>query len=413
MKTVKMRKIFQLLFFLCLALITTASVSLFKNLEAAIEGTFAVDALNSQIKINFDRFGKTEDGQISISEALNFNFEKRSNLEIPVLEGSELFPVGVIDSGLEYTHDDLKDFLYKFNDTPPIEVFGGLRIEGDYYGYDFSNRDLLPYDDHYVDEIEDYEELDSLNFWNPLMRNGLRYLNKILRQGAPGHGTHVSGIVIEMCDERCSILPMKVFGWQKASAIDRIIQAVDYAQQRGIRVVNMSLCITESSTRTLREENPELLAEKIETLKAKMSSAKETLFVVAAGNNSTHLSESSGFFYPAQFDIENMIVVGAVDEDGVLASFSNYDLVSVDVYAPGVKINSTYPFNTYMEASGTSMAAPYIAGLVSKFWQDNPSLTVTELKNEFLSRVPERQLVNLEGDILEGFEIPILLRGDL
>ena len=97
-----------------------------------------------------------------------------------------------------------------------------------------------------------------------------------------------------------------------------------------------------------------------------------------------------------------MITVGAsgdVQNGGLTASFSNYGKKEVDVFAPGVNINSTIPGgNTYGKASGTSMACPVVAGIAALILEYYPSLTPEQLKQAIVkSAVAPVDKVNVPG----------------
>ena len=97
------------------------------------------------------------------------------------------------------------------------------------------------------------------------------------------------------------------------------------------------------------------------------------LFVAAAGNSAN--DNDSSPFYPAAYDLDNLIAVAATDSDDELAYFSNYGADSVHVAAPGVGILSTVPNNGYSSYQGTSMAAPHVSGAAALYLSANPDAT--------------------------------------
>jgi subtilisin family serine protease len=93
--------------------------------------------------------------------------------------------------------------------------------------------------------------------------------------------------------------------------------------------------------------------------------------------------------FPASYSIDspNAISVGAIDQGGSLAEFSNFGHRSVSLGAPGVSIFSTYPgtgFSAYTAFDGTSMATPYVSGIAVLLWSNEPSLTPAQVKQRII-----------------------------
>lgn len=121
---------------------------------------------------------------------------------------------------------------------------------------------------------------------------------------------------------------------------------------------------------------------------AMVSAAPKTLFVFAAGNDS---SDNDKFpASPASIKADNVITVAATLADNQMASFSNFGANSVDVAAPGVAINSAEPGNRYIRISGTSQAAPYVARIATLVKEANPRLLPREIKKIITSTVDLR-----------------------
>ena len=123
----------------------------------------------------------------------------------------------------------------------------------------------------------------------------------------------------------------------------------------------------------------------------------EILILAAAGNEG---SNNDAFpLYPANLPLDNIISVAAVTSAGLLASYSNYGVSSVDVTAPGSGILSL-GLSGYRTLSGTSMATPHVAGLVALIKSANPNLTISQIRSIILSTA--RRVAGLEGYISTG-----------
>jgi subtilisin family serine protease len=122
------------------------------------------------------------------------------------------------------------------------------------------------------------------------------------------------------------------------------------------------------------------------------------VFVAAAGNDGQNNDVNP--HYPSSYDSPSIVSVAAIGSGGLIASFSNYGVVSVDLGAPGVAINSTLPDN-YGLLSGTSMAAPHVAGAIAMYASSHPDVRKTaQLKEAILSTVIPT--TSLNGKTLTG-----------
>ncbi|MBA2935156.1 S8 family serine peptidase [Sphingomonas sp. CGMCC 1.13654] len=107
-----------------------------------------------------------------------------------------------------------------------------------------------------------------------------------------------------------------------------------------------------------------------------MADSSEVLFVVAAGNSDLNIAQSE--FFPAAFDLPNVIVAGAVDQMGNMATFTNYGAARM-VYAEGCDIMSCAPGGVPLTLSGTSVAAAKVTSLAAKLLALRPELTPSEI----------------------------------
>ena len=179
-----------------------------------------------------------------------------------------------------------------------------------------------------------------------------------------GHGTHVAGIIgaknnnigVTGIASGATLVALRVLDEDGDGRLSGIIQAVNYVVQNGKSgdVVNLSLGGEGTST----------------TLDRAITQAANAgiLFAIAAGNDGKNANDYS----PARLNHANVFTVSAMNNQNQFASFSNYGS-SVDVCAYGVRISSTYKDGRYATLSGTSMAAPHVAGLLLIRGNDLPT----------------------------------------
>ncbi|MGA1795239.1 MAG: choice-of-anchor D domain-containing protein [bacterium] len=253
--------------------------------------------------------------------------------------------VGVIDTGIDYTHPDLVDNIW----TNPGEIPGnGIDDDGngyvdDVYGWDFCNDDNDPWDDH-------------------------------------GHGTHCAGTIAATGNNgigvvgvswKAGLVALKFLDWSGSGWTSDAIDAVAYANAMGIPITSNSWG---------GGPYDQALKDVIDA-----AGGLGYLFVAAAGNSAMNTDVFPD--YPSGYDCENIIAVAATDHNDLLASFSNYGPTTVDLAAPGVDIYSCQPYEGYAYKSGTSMAAPHVAGAAALVWSYNPGLSGVQVKAALLEGV--------------------------
>jgi subtilisin family serine protease len=110
--------------------------------------------------------------------------------------------------------------------------------------------------------------------------------------------------------------------------------------------------------------------------------AAGSLFIAAAGNNSSNNDTTPNF--PSNYPVPNVLAVAAIDNQGKLASFSNYGKKMVHIAAPGVNVYSSVLGGSYGMKSGTSMATPHVSGIAALIASNEPNLTNVEIKERII-----------------------------
>jgi len=307
--------------------------------------------------------------------------------------GEEMI-VAVIDTGVDYTHEDLVDNIwYNPGETGKDENGKDKATNGkdddnngyvdDVIGWDFVSNDNKPFD----------------------LAVGL--FDMLLSGGNPGHGTHCAGNVGARGDNgkgvvgvapKVKIMPLRFISEKGQGTTADAIKAVKYATDMGAKV-------TSNSWGSEGEDPEDNEGNKALRDVIKYAEDHGALFVAAAGNGhqgkgyDNDSDDKPG--YPASYDNENIISVAAIDEKGDFGSFSNWGVKTVDIGAPGVKVYSTTVGSHYADTvadlsmigmgvvtwDGTSMATPHVAGAAALYWAANPEKTWKEVKAAMMASV--------------------------
>jgi subtilisin family serine protease len=207
---------------------------------------------------------------------------------------------------------------------------------------------------------------------------------------ANGHGTHVSGTIAAVPDNglgitgvapAAKILPLRALDATGSGSMSNVAAAMEYAGDHGARIVNASLGGPYS-----------------QAVSDAIAAHPNTLYVVAAGNSAADDDDPAHASYPCALRLANVLCVGASDESDQPASFSNHGVTSVDLYAPGTDIVSTYADSpdSYALLSGTSMATPTAAGVAALALATNPGASAEQVRSALISTVdPRAALANL------------------
>lgn len=264
-------------------------------------------------------------------------------------QGSADVLVGVIDTGVDYLHQDLRGQIW-------VNTIEDLNHNGRLDSTDVNGID----DDGngYVDDVIGWDFTDAPNF-----PDGGDYLdpdNDPMDEFAGGHGTAVGGIIAAATDNvtgvagiapGARIMPLRAGTAAGFLEEDDIAEAIVYGVQNGCRIINMSFGDVVYS---------HLIKDAV-----MYGSSQGVLFVSSAGN-----SGNSTLQYPAGYD--ETISVGATDENDNLAPFSSYGS-KINLVAPGQEVLALSTGNDYSRLNGTSFSAPMVSGALALICSHYPT----------------------------------------
>jgi hypothetical protein len=258
--------------------------------------------------------------------------------------------VGIIDTGVNYRHEDLMANIW----TNPNEIAGN-GVDDDGNGY--------------VDDMHG--------------------INAVTDSGDPmddqGHGSHCAGTIggrgnngvgVAGVAWKVQIVGCKFLNAGGNGTTEDAIQCFEYFNalryQYGINVL-----VTNNSW------GGGAFSQALHEAMVGPSPENPILHVCAAGN--TNSNNDFRQHYPSNYPIDNIVAVAATDHNDNYANFSNYGATSVDLAAPGVDILSAWsPGNSYHTMSGTSMAAPHVAGAAALVFAENASYDASQVKDWLL-----------------------------
>ncbi len=250
--------------------------------------------------------------------------------------------IGVLDSGVDIKHEDLRDSIY----VNPNEISNN-GIDDDNNGY-----------------------IDDVNGWNFLNNNNTVFSSMY----EDFHGTFVAGIIAAdknnfgICGvaPNVKIMPLKFISTTEGNTSDAI-KVIEYAGKMGVDIINCSwggYDYNKALKKVMKKSN--------------------ILFVCSSVNEANCTDEKE--VYPTCFNINNILTVGAINNQGAMESFSNYGS-DVDVAAPGMNVVGTFPGNGYIFGAGTSYAAPYVTGIAALIKSVKPDSTYKEIKKAIVKHV--------------------------
>jgi len=246
-----------------------------------------------------------------------------------ITTGSQAVVVGVLDSGIDAAHPDLAPNLWSAPAGWSLMGCGGGT-----HGYDALESDCVPQDEN-------------------------------------GHGTHVAGTIgargnnatgVTGVNWAVSIMALRFLDSTGSGSLYDEVTAIDYAVRAKQLGVNLRVLNGSYGSSAFSQTEHDAIG---------YAASNGILFVAAAGNAGANNDATPS--YPASYDLPNVISVAATGNRDELAGFSNYGATSVDLGAPGKDIASTLPTYPvplngnsatapYGYLSGTSMAAPHVAG---------------------------------------------------
>ena len=335
----------------------------------------------------------------SSSSTSTISVQATSRVDIHLPEALSVVPeasreaiVAIVDTGIKYDHADLKDSIW----VNPGEIEGdGIDNDqngyiDDVHGWNFYDESMLSGFDYgwYFPGNHTSDSSDTGN-------NEYYNANSTIEDA---HGTHCAGTIVAANDTtgtvgiaangKVKIMVAKALGGEEGyGTTESVIKGIQYAEENGADICNLSLG---------GEEDDELLRSTIQN--------SSMLFTIAAGNGDytyNGIDNDKTATYPACYNFNNVLSVANIQCDGTLHYTSNYGATTVHLAAPGSKIYSTSTDTSgYEEMTGTSMAAPMVAGVAALLYSSYEEYSLIDIRNAIVNSTTP--LDSLTGKCVSG-----------
>ena len=263
--------------------------------------------------------------------------------------------VAVVDTGVDYNHEDLKEVMWINENEIPNN------------GIDDDNNGYID-DIHGINTI--VKDSDGNSTGNPMASHA--------------HGTHVAGTIgakqnneigIAGIASSVKIMAIRAIPDGSDETDADVVESFLYAAKHGAKIINCSFGKQHNEGGMIVEDTINHIGSTFGTL------------VVAAAGNDYGRDIDTRLVYPASFTSDYLMVIASTTDKGNLSFFSNIGLKNVDLAAPGSSIYSTVPGNRYADMSGTSMATPTTVGVAAEVLSHFPELGPVELKKVLMQSV--------------------------
>jgi subtilisin family serine protease len=370
-------------------------------------------------------------------------------------------PIGIIDSGTDLKHRELVNRAWTNPGTTAgyvNDIHGWNFAENNNQIIDYSylgkfSKDVPKYFEVQLRVLEG-NATDEDKKWMEAKKKDTAFIKELMTFGNFVHGTHVAAIASKTADQAqimaAKIIPTEVkpgpagtfstilapisalfsplegmiddflmnlaLGFIAGQQTQLLTKVGEYVNSTQMRVANCSFGTSSTQARMIvgiiakqlfKKDLTEAETEKyakyfmqqiLEKGASFVNSAKNTLFVMAAGNDGKDNDQYP--VYPANLKMSNTISVAATRGYDRLASFSNYGATQVEIAAPGVGIVSAIPGDEYLPLSGTSQATPFIVNLAGKIMDINPKLNGVDVKKILMQTVDKKPM--LAGRVVSG-----------
>jgi len=335
--------------------------------------------------------------------------------------------VGVIDTGIDYTHPDLYLNIWLNQREIPTTIRARLN--------DIDTDGLITFRDlngtanaSYVMDYNRNGRIDAGDLLNDLRwengtdedgngrRDDLIGWDFVSNDNDPfddnGHGTHVAGTIGAMggngigvagVNWNIQMVGLKALTYQGLGGAVVSAHAVNYFTDAAMRATGV-----EDFIATNNSWGGGVYSEHLN--QAIGRAAQQDILTIAAAGNSA-LNNDVQATYPANYTTtamagyEAVVSVASLTDEGRLSSFSNYGATTVDIAAPGSSIQSTLPGGRYGYLSGTSMATPHVTGAVALYAAENPDASAAEIRAALLSSAAATP--SLDGKVATGGRLDI------